>query len=356
MTRSVISATAFIDSTEVSQMNSILDVVPDITPEVRELVLRLHKQMMRIRVFEEQLATLIEAREIKCPTHLCIGQEAIAAGVCDVLETRDTVWSAHRCHGHYLAKGGDPISLMSEIFLKSSGCSGGRGGSMHVIARDVGIFGTVPIVAGTVPLAVGNALASKIKHEGTVAVAFFGDGALEEGHVHESMNLAALYKLPVIFVCENNYYATHMHLSERRQLYRLYLAGKVHGVPGTEHDGNDVLAVRNAAEKAVLRARNGDGPSLLEFQTYRWRGHVGAAWDFEIGNRRRELDQWIEKDPLLRTENWLVAAGVDPQDLRAIETVAREAVDRAIQTARNSPYPDPGRILDFVYSTASEAC
>jgi TPP-dependent pyruvate/acetoin dehydrogenase alpha subunit len=215
--------------------------------------------------------------EIRCPCHLYIGQEAIAAGVCAALEREDTVWGGHRSHGHYLAKGGSLEGLFGEVLLRASGCAEGRGGSMHLAAPEVGITGTVPIVAGTVPLAVGAAFAYKTRDEQTVAVAFFGDGTLEEGHVHESMNLAALYRLPLLLICENNLYASHLHWSERRVADNLYRAGEFHSIPGERVDGNDVEEVQCAARRAVERARRGEGPTLIECRTFRWRGHVGAS-------------------------------------------------------------------------------
>jgi TPP-dependent pyruvate/acetoin dehydrogenase alpha subunit len=227
----------------------------------------MYRTMVRIRAFEERIADLIQAGEIKTPCHLCIGQEAVAAGVCANLRPRDTVWGGHRSHGHYLAKGGDLRSAMAEIFGRATGCSGGRGGSMHLVSPDHGILGTVPIVAATVPLAVGAALATKLQRKDTVAVAFFGDGTLEEGHVHEAMNLAALHRLPVIFVCENNLYASHMHLSERRVKQRLSEAGVFQGIPGETVDGNDVGAVQERSAGAIERARAGNGPTFMECVT-----------------------------------------------------------------------------------------
>lgn len=218
--------------------------------ELREMF----RTMVMIRLFEERVAALITAGDAKTPCHLCIGQEAIATGVCAALERQDYIWGGHRSHGHYLAKGGDPKAMMAEILGKSTGCSRGRGGSMHLLAADVGLLGTVPLVAATIPLAVGAGFASKLRDDHRVSVSFFGDGAMEEGHFHESMNLASLYRLPVIFVCENNSYASHMPLLERRASDNLPKAGEAHGVPAVSLDGNDVIAVYQAARQAVDRA------------------------------------------------------------------------------------------------------
>src|ERR1051325_6528942 len=207
-----------------------------------DLLLHMYRTMLRIRRFEEQTALMVESGEIKCPCHLYIGQEAIAAGVCAALEKSDYVWGGHRSHGHYLAKGGDMRTMMAEILGRSTGCSAGRGGSMHLFAPEVGILGTVPLVSATIPLSVGAGLASKFKKDGRVSVAFFGDGATEEGHFHESLNLAALYQLPVIFVCENNFYASHMSLMERRAKDNIYRSSEGHGMAGSHLDGNGFLA------------------------------------------------------------------------------------------------------------------
>src|SRR5712692_5456640 len=199
--------------------------------------------MVRIRRAEETIAGLIERGEAACPCHLYIGQEAVAAGVCAALVEEDTVWGGHRSHGHYLAKGGSLEGLFAEILGKSTGCSGGRGGSMHLLTAEHGILGTVPIVGGTVPLAAGAAMAAKMRGEPHVAVTFFGDGTLEEGHVYETLNLAALYRLPLLFIVENNQYSSHMHWTDRRMADNLDQAGAFHGVPGSSVDGNDVEAV-----------------------------------------------------------------------------------------------------------------
>jgi TPP-dependent pyruvate/acetoin dehydrogenase alpha subunit len=306
--------------------------------------------MVRIRRTEEAVAQMVETGEARCPCHLYIGQEAIAAGVCAALERTDTVWGGHRSHGHYLAKGGSLEAMFAEILGKASGCSGGRGGSMHLLARGQGILGTVPIVGGTVPLAVGAAMAYKMRKVTRVAVAFFGDGTIEEGHVHESMNLAALYRLPVVFICENNLYSSHMHWSERRVADNLDSTGDFHSIPSGRVDGNDVDAVFQSASVAVERARSGLGPSFLECRTFRWRGHVGASTDIDVGVKRRgELAEWIGKDPLTRVEARLRELGMEEFDDSAI---CRE-VDGALERARNATLPPPERVLEHVYAEAA---
>jgi pyruvate dehydrogenase E1 component alpha subunit len=312
--------------------------------------------MVRIRAFEERVADLVEAGEIRMPCHLYIGQEAVATGVCANLRPEDTVWGGHRSHGHYLAKGGNLRAAMAEIFGRATGCSGGRGGSMHLVSPDHGILGTVPIVAATVPLAVGAALAAKLQRKDTVAVAFFGDGALEEGHVHEAMNLAALHKLAVIFVCENNMYASHMHLSARRVKERLGEAGAFHGIPGATIDGNDIVAVHDCSAAAIERARAGNGPSFIECVTFRWRGHVGPSWDLDVGVKRRgELKDWIPKDPVARAGGLLHERGVPGDRLDTIVREALEEVDAAVAFARDSPRPNPEGVTDHVFASPEAA-
>lgn len=306
--------------------------------------------MLRIRRAEEAVAQMVESGEARCPCHLYIGQEAIATGACAALNPSDTIWGGHRSHGHYLAKGGSLEAMFAEILGKSTGCSGGRGGSMHLLAPSQGILGTVPIVAGTVPLACGAAMAYKMRNEPHVAVAFFGDGTLEEGHVHESMNLAALYRLPVIFICENNLYSSHMHWTERRVADNLDRAGEFHSIPGGRVDGNDVEAVYVAASAAVEMARNGEGPSFLECRTFRWKGHVGASSDIDVGVKRRgELSEWIPKDPIARVEARLRESGIHNFDESEIAAEIQTALDHA----RAAHLPPPERLLNHVYAEAA---
>ena len=294
--------------------------------------------MLRIRRAEEAIAEMVEHGEVRCPCHLSIGQEAVPAGVCAALRPGDTVWGGHRSHGHYLAQGGSLEGLFAEVLGKTTGCAGGRGGSMHLIAAEQGIPGTVPIVAGTIPLAAGAALAYKLRGEARVAVAFFGDGALEEGSVHETLNLAALYKLPMLFICENNLYSSHLHWSERRAADNLDQAGAFHSVPGTRVDGNDVEEVYDATRRAVALARSGAGPSFLECRTFRWRGHVGASADEDVGVRRRgELAAWLERDPIRRAEEHLV------MDLGSHRADVDLEIRRALSAARSAAAPDARR-------------
>lgn len=306
--------------------------------------------MLRIRRFEERVAELIECGEVKTPCHLYIGQEAIATGVCAALRVDDRIFGTHRSHGHYLAKGGDMQAMMAEIYGKRTGCSRGRGGSMHLIAPEVGMFGTVPIVSGTIPLAVGAALAATLQNRDHVAVAFFGDGAMEEGTTHESFNLAAHRRLPILFVCENNLYSSHMGLLERRAADNIVDAAAAHGMAGIRVDGNDVEAVYEATVRGVAKARMGDGPTFFECRTYRWRGHVGPSWDLDVGvHRKDELNEWLSKDPIARTRERLISRGTTAGDLDRLDSDARAEVTQAEAYARQSPYPAVGELLRHVF-------
>jgi len=332
-----------------SEMKSSLSQVPDALVD-KALLWRLYGIMLRIRIAEESIAELLEKNEIRCPTHLYTGQEAIASGVCAALTNADYIFGGHRSHGHYLAKGGDVRALMAELYGKESGCARGRGGSMHLVAPEVGLLGTVPLVAATIPLAVGAALASKLRGERIVSVSFFGDGATEEGHFHESLNLAAVYHLPVVFVCENNLYSSHMHISERRAEDNIYKSGEAHGIPAASLDGNDVVAVYQAAVRAVDRARKGAGPTLLECRTYRWRGHVGPAMDMDVGVKRGdELKDWLPKDPLSRTKSQLLETGMAQDVVDQLEREVADEIQEAIQFARKSSFPHQNDLKNHVF-------
>jgi acetoin:2,6-dichlorophenolindophenol oxidoreductase subunit alpha len=312
--------------------------------------------MVRIRRAEEAVARMVETGEAGGPCHLYVGQEAVAAGVCAALARTDTVWGGHRSHGHYLAKGGSLEAMLAEILGRSTGCSRGRGGSMHLAAPEQGIPGTMPIVAATVSLAVGAGMAYRMRGEPHVAAAFFGDGALEEGSVHESMNLAALYRAPVLFVCENNLYSSHMHWSGRRVSGDLHRAGEFHSIPGERIDGNDVVAVYEAAETAAERARAGRGPSFLECRTFRWRGHVGTSYDLDVGVKRRgELREWMAKDPIRSVETRLAVRGISGlgKHLAARKSAIEAEIARALENARRGPAPGAGRVLEHVWGEAA---
>lgn len=312
---------------------------------------QMYVTMLRIRRFEEAAAELLEAKEIHCQTHLYIGQEAVATGVCAALRTDDYIFGTHRSHGHYLAKGGDMNRMMAELLGKATGCSKGRGGSMHLYAPEVGILGTVPLVSATIPIAVGAALASFLQSLDRVSVAFFGDGAVEEGPFHEAMNFAALKKLAIIFVCENNFFSSHLPLRDRRAEDNIVDYAKGHGMPGHRLDGNNVFEVYNVTRQAVEGARAGAGPSFLECRTYRWRGHVGPSWDLDVGIRdKAELDAWMARCPIKLLEQYLEEhTHLSEQEKKQIEAQVTEEVQQSVRFARESPYPDESEVADFVF-------
>ncbi len=311
------------------------------------LLVDLYVTMRRIRRAEETIAALYPEQEIRCPTHLSIGQEAGATGVCLALRPADTAVSTHRCHAHYIAKGGELRAMFAELYGRATGCCGGKGGSMHLTAPEVGMLGASAIVAGSVPLALGAALAAKMAGTDEVAVAFFGDAAMEQGVTHESLALAALRRLPVLFVCENNLYATSTPLRTRQAGADLAPRAAGHWLPGVTVDGNDVVAVYRAARTAVERARRGEGPTLLEVKTYRFREHVGPNYDIDLGYRTQaELDRWMARDPVGGLARRLERAGILPATRRAVVDAQIEAeVADAVAFAKSSPFPEPAALF-----------
>ena len=312
------------------------------------------RDLIRIRQFEDRVADLLDTDDINCPTHLYTGLEAVAVGVCQALSIDDYIWGTHRSHGHYLAKGGNMDTMMAELYGKETGCSHGRGGSMHLLAKEVGILGTVPMVGATIPMAVGSALVSSIKKAQKVSVAFFGDGATEEGVFHEALNFASLKKLPVIFVCENNLYSSHLRIEDRRSQNNIYKSAEAHGMEGITVDGNNPLDVYQKEAEAVTKARTGLGPPLIESKTYRWRGHVGPSWDLDVNIREKEeLDHWMEKDPIeILSKEMIQTNEITPQDLDAIKQAVASEIESSVEFARKSPFPDVKELSKNVYSSS----
>lgn len=314
----------------------------------------LYRTMIRIRECEESFVEPILRREVKTPVHMYVGEEAVAAGVCANLTQQDIAFGNHRSHGHYLAKGGDMNALVAEIYGKETGCSRGRGGSMHVTASEVGFLGSVPIVAGTVALALGAALSFQIRQQKRVAVSFFGDGATGEGVLHESLNFAALKKLPMMFVCENNLYSTHLPLGEIRAGDNIWEAAKPLKIFSMRVDGNDVLKVYEAVKRAVEMCRAGKGPVFLECRTYRLRGHVGPDDNIQGSHTdirpKKELESWRAKDPIARFARYLVSKKMASlKELADIVQDAKTEVKKAHEFAQKSPYPKPSDLMKYVY-------
>jgi len=320
----------------------------------RELLESLYRGMVRIRICEESLVEPILKGEIRTPCHLYSGQEAIAAGVCASLNEKDYVFGTHRSHGHCLAMGCNMPEMVAEIYCCEAGSSHGRGGSMHLSAPERGMIGSVPIVAGTISLAMGAALASSIRGEDRVAVSFFGDGAAGEGVLYECLNFASIKKLPMVFVCENNFYSTHMPIRECRVDKNIYKVGIPFCVESSQVDGNDVLAVYEASKKAVDQCRRGEGPAFIECLTYRFRGHVGPDDNIQ-GTRmdirpKEEVESWLQKDPIKRFEEYLLINKIiEEQTLHNIRREAEVEVAEAHRFAKNSACPEGDALARYVF-------
>lgn len=318
----------------------------------KEFLRALMEKMLLIRQTEMRIAQLVTDKKIATPCHLYVGQEAVAVGVCAALEDEDYVFSPHRSHGHFLAKGGNLNKFFAEIFCRKEGCSGGRGGSMHLCEPSKGLLGSSSIVAGVLGIGLGPAMKRKIMGEGGISVIFHGDCVPEEGIWHESLNFAAVNKLPVVYVCENNLYAASLPLSERRVSDNIPEVAAAHGLPTQVVFGNDVLAVYEAAKEAVKRAKDGEGPQFIEYRTYRWLGHVGPRDDIDVGLRsREELDEWKAKCPIKYFSNKLVEDGVMTQaEYDELFEVVNTRVSEAEKFGANAPKVDPETLLEHVYS------
>lgn len=308
--------------------------------------------MLYIRLVEETMAARYAEQEMRCPVHLSVGQEAAAVGVCQALRQSDRVFSTHRCHAHYLAKGGDLNAMIAEIYGKEAGCIGGRGGSMHLTDPEKGMIASVPIVSSSIPLAVGSALADKIDGKDRLSVTFFGDASIEEGVFHESANFASLNKLPVLFVCENNLYSVYTPLRQRQPNRPLAEVAAAHAMTAMTADGNDVETVLEVTLKAAEHARSGKGPVFLVFDTYRWREHCGPNYDNDLGYRTEaEYLEWKKRDPLERQKSRLLAAGkLDDKILKTMEIELQRKVDAAFEFAKAAPLPQPSQASQFVYA------
>lgn len=309
-------------------------------------------QMLRIRRVEEALADRYKEQEMRCPMHLCIGQEAIAVGVCASLNSDDKMYSNHRAHGHYLAKGGDVNAMIAELYGRETGCCGGRGGSMHMIDQSVGFLGATPIVGGTVPLAVGTAWAASLLKRPEVTVIFLGDGCFEEGVIHESLNFAALHQLPILFVCENNDFSVYTPRNERQPDRSIYQIAKAHKIPADFADGNDLGVILDLASNAIAAIRRGEGPQFLEFSTYRWREHCGPDFDDHLGYRNQEeVTAGLKECPLERFKQFGLANGLlQPQALEQMEQVIQGEIDQAFSQAQSSRKPSLDDARAFVYA------
>lgn len=314
---------------------------------------QLYRVMMMIRCFEQKAASLFAAGRLPGFLHLSLGQEAVAAGVCAVLDETDLITTTHRGHGHCIAKGGKVEGMMAELFGRAEGYCKGRSGSMHIMDTRVGILGANAIVGAGIPMAAGAAFSSRAQNDGRVAVTFFGEGAVAEGVFHEIMNMSALWSLPIIYVVENNQYAELTHVSKHLSAMHVADFAAPYGIPAEIVDGNDVLAVKAAAERAVARARKGEGPTLLECETYRWHGHFEG--DPQKYRTVEERDAWKLRDPIVRFRRLLEETGaVDQARLVEIEAGVEKLVVAAAEWAEGLP-PAPTESLTHDVYARSES-
>ena len=319
----------------------------------KEQSISLLNMMLRIRLVEEKIADLYPEQKMRCPVHLCIGQEAIPAGVCAHLLKEDVVFGNHRSHGHYLAKGGGLNAMIAEIYGKATGCSKGNGGSMHLVDLSVNVMGTTPIVGSIIPVATGVALAAHLQKQNIVTIVFLGRASTEEGVFFESLNFAALKKLPVLFVSEDNLFSVYSPLNVRQPDNRSNLAlAKAVGVLGAEGDGNDVAQVWQLTGEAMSHIREGKGPYFLEFQTYRWREHCGPNFDNDLGYREEsEYLKWKNRCPVVGFEKKLVERGI--LDASVSERMRKDIeveIEEAFAFAKSSPFPEVDTLCENIYA------
>ncbi len=317
-----------------------------------EQLLDMYRQMVKIRYFEEKIVEDYAKALVPGLAHLYIGQEAVAVGVCSALEPSDYITSTHRGQGHCIAKGGELDKMMAELFGRKTGYCKGKGGSMHIAELDLGILGANGVVGGGVPIAVGAALSAQMRKSGQVAVAFLGDGASNQGSFHEALNMASTWKLPVVFVCENNLYGISVCQKVHQNITDISVRATGYNIPGLTVEGNDILAVYHAAAEAIARARNGEGPTLLECKTYRWRGHhEGDPNQGCTYREREEIEQWKEKCPLKNLEQKMLKQGVKEADIEAIQEEIQQAVLDAVEFAINSPFPEIEEAQEDIYAS-----
>jgi pyruvate dehydrogenase E1 component alpha subunit len=309
--------------------------------------------MHKIRKFEEKALSFFEENILRGSVHLCIGQEAVPSTVCAYLSDEDYIASTHRGHGHCIAKGAELGAALAELMGKATGYCKGRGGSMHIADLEKGNLGANAIVAGGVPIAVGAALAAKMRGEKRVAVAFFGDSATNQGVFHEALNLAAVWKLPVIFVCENNGFGISVPQWQSTSVKDISVRANAYDMQGVTIDGNNVLEIEEAIKKALKRAKDGMGPTLIECKTYRWLGHWTG--DPQVYRTREEVEAWKKKCPIAHLKKYLLDNKLATEnELNDIELKAQKMIDEAAEFALNSPEPDPQTVMDDVFFIPSK--
>ncbi|TPV61960.1 thiamine pyrophosphate-dependent dehydrogenase E1 component subunit alpha [Aestuariibacter sp. GS-14] len=315
-------------------------------------LLKYYQQVLRIRRIEEAIAARYSEQQMRCPTHLSIGQEAVAVGISANLTTADKVYSSHRAHAHYLAKGGSLERLIAELYGKETGCTGGRGGSMHLSDLAAGFVASTAIVGNSIPLAVGNALHQQVQCLNEMSVSYFGEGATEEGAFYESANFAALRKLPVLFVCENNRYSVYSPMSVRQPPNRSIVElAKAIGLNAVDVDGNDVEQVASVSAQLIDGIRAGNGPALIECHTYRHREHCGPNFDDDLGYRpEEEVQHWLSRDPVKVLADALSAQGLSQAEFEDLENQVQREIEYAFDSALAAPFPDPANNGQYVYA------
>lgn len=321
----------------------------------QEMAVTLYQTMLKIRRSEEKIAEIYPTDKIQSPIHLSIGQEAVSSGVCLALEKSDHIYGTYRSHGLFIAKGGDLKGLFAELFAKDTGCARGKGGSMHLVASEVGLMGCSALVASTIPVATGDALASQNQGRKRVVVASFGDGAVDEGIFFESLNFAALKNLPIIFVCENNHYAVHSRVSDRHKETHLYKFGESLGLSGARHNGDDVFEVHRSMKEAVRHIREGGSPLLLEYTTYRRFEHVGPGMDhLEAYRDQRRLADAMKNDPLQGAKTFLQQQFQTSDETFLLwEHTIQKEIEEAVAFAEASPYPNADQLYEGLYEASS---
>lgn len=305
------------------------------------------RALYRIRRVEEEVARIYPTDKIKSPVHLSIGQEAVAVGVCEALRPDDIVFGTYRGHAIYLAKGGDLKKMVAELYGKVTGCAKGKGGSMHLIDAQAGVMGASAVVGTTIPQAAGYAYALKLQKKESIVVNFFGDGAADEGAFHESLNFAALKHVPVIFICENNYYSIHSHQRTRHPVEDICLRARAYGIPAERIENNDTMQIFEKVSAAAKELRGTDaGPRFFECMTYRWKEHVGPNDDYDAGYRtREELRPWLEQDQVN-----VIGSKLDPSVRARIETEVEEEIREAFEFAEQSPFPPAEELYTDMYA------
>ncbi len=320
-------------------------------PISEQILTDLYKSMLKIRLAEKRIVEIYPTDKIQSPVHLSLGQEGVSAGVGLAMKKSDHLYGTYRNHGIYIAKGGDLKKMFAELYGKDTGCARGKGGSMHLVAPEVGLMGCSAIVASTIPIAVGDALASSLQGRQRVVVAFFGDGAVDEGVFFESVNFAALKNLPIVFVCENNEYAIHSKVADRHKNTNLFQYGETLGVPGRRLNGNDVAEVYTSLSEEIEKIRKGSGPVLLEYMTYRWYEHVGPGMDHAEAYRvKGRFDAAAKEDPLIMAEELLNRDfKKTSDDFAAWAKVIQDDITKAVDFAEKSPFPEKSRLYEDLY-------